>query len=74
MNAKTNLVLVGARFSVCTKHYLFVLVMAGNTHIAVVVATLYEHFYKQHLDCEHKLHLDLFNKKELKKIVFICLL
>ena len=29
---------------------------------------------KQHLECEHKLHLDLFNEKGFKKIVFICLL
>ena len=44
----------------------------NNTPIAVAVATFYERFYKQHLDCEHKLHPDLLNKKEFKTIVFIC--
>ena len=57
----------------CTKHYLFVLVME-YTLIAVVAATLYERFYKRHLDCEHKMYLDLFIEKEPTKIVFICLL
>ena len=29
---------------------------------------------KQHLECERKLLVDLFNEKEFKNVVFICLL
>ena len=29
---------------------------------------------RRQMQCKHKLHLDLFNEKEFKSIVFICLL
>ena len=51
---------------------IYLLLLWNNKLIAVVVVTVYE-LSKGHLECEHKLHLDLFNEKEFKTIVFISL-
>ena len=45
----------------------------NNRHNAVVENKLMIVSRRQ-MQCKHKLHLDLFNDKEFKSIVFICLL